>query len=71
MAIVTKQMRSRKSGNPISNTMQKASTGLQRVGRQIRTNLKQGQQNSSYRKADFAINPMQGTGGAFTSAFKK
>lgn len=62
------------SGKEIANVGQaysKATTGLQRVGSQIRSNVQGAQSSPNSSKANYSINPLQGTGAAFRSAFKK
>lgn len=48
-----------------------ATKGLQNVGSQIRSNVQGAQSNPNSSKANYSINPLQGTGTAFRSAFKK
>lgn len=62
------------AGKEIANVGQsytKATTGLQRAGAQIRSNIKAGQASPMARSASYSINPIKGTGAAFRSAFKK
>lgn len=53
------------------NYYQRATQGVQNVGAQVGKNLAAGQKGPSATKAGYSINPLKGTGKAFTSAFKK
>jgi hypothetical protein len=53
----------------MANPYTQATKGLQNVGGQIRANLKAGQASPRAKQANYAINPLKGTGKAFMSAF--
>lgn len=57
----------------VVNTYNNATKGLQNVGKQIATNEAQGSSNFQSGKMPYygSINPLQGTGTAFRTAFKK